>query len=81
MGNFFNEGGSIYFEEYEARELIHNGNQWHTSLQNWNKHECMIDTRDWSILQNSYFTSMQLCYVSFGCGNIWIVIAWQFDFY
>ena len=36
MANFFDEGESTYFGEYEARELIYNGAriQWHTSLQN-----------------------------------------------
>ncbi|KAA0050333.1 hypothetical protein E6C27_scaffold88G00590 [Cucumis melo var. makuwa] len=46
MTNFSGEGGSIYFGEYEARELIHNGAriQWHANLQNRNKHERMHGT-------------------------------------
>uniref|UniRef100_A0A9I9EIB0 Aminotransferase-like plant mobile domain-containing protein n=1 Tax=Cucumis melo TaxID=3656 RepID=A0A9I9EIB0_CUCME len=50
-------GGSIYFGEYEARELIHNGAriQWHANLQNRSKHERMVDTHDSSFLQMSYF--------------------------
>uniref|UniRef100_A0A9I9E0H5 Aminotransferase-like plant mobile domain-containing protein n=1 Tax=Cucumis melo TaxID=3656 RepID=A0A9I9E0H5_CUCME len=50
------EGGSIYFGEYEARELIHNGAriQWHANLQNRSKHERMVDTHDSSFLQMSY---------------------------
>ena len=48
MTYFSGEGGSIYFGEYEARELIHNGAriQWHASLQNRSKHERMVDTHD-----------------------------------
>ncbi|TYK00336.1 hypothetical protein E5676_scaffold1923G00140 [Cucumis melo var. makuwa] len=51
------EGGSIYFGEYEARELIHNGAriQWHANIQNRSKHERMVDTHDSSFLQMSYF--------------------------
>ncbi|TYK04206.1 hypothetical protein E5676_scaffold24967G00050 [Cucumis melo var. makuwa] len=57
MTNFSDEGGSIYFGEYEALELIHNGAriQWHANLPNRNKHECMVDTHDSSFLQTSYF--------------------------
>ncbi|KAA0046555.1 hypothetical protein E5676_scaffold403G00180 [Cucumis melo var. makuwa] len=57
MTNFSGEGGSIYFGEYEARELIHNGAriQWHANLQNRSKHERMVDTHDSSFLQTSYF--------------------------
>ncbi|KAA0060611.1 hypothetical protein E6C27_scaffold22G004890 [Cucumis melo var. makuwa] len=57
MTNFSGEGRSIYFGEYEARELIHNGAriQWHTNLQNRSKHERMVDTHDSSFLQMSYF--------------------------
>ena len=71
MTNFFGNGGSIYFGEYEARELIHNGAriQWHANLQNKNKHEHMVDTHDSSFLQTSYFVSMCSCYLSFRCGN------------
>ena len=52
MANFFDEGGSIYFGEYEAQELIHNDarTQWHANLQNQNKHERMSDTHDSSFL-------------------------------
>ena len=90
MANFSNEGESIYFGEYETRELIYNGAriQWHASLQNWNKHKRMIDTRDSSFLQTSYFASTRSCYVSSRCGNIWVVTSYrpyrfgiQFDFY
>ncbi|TYK16513.1 hypothetical protein E5676_scaffold21G003220 [Cucumis melo var. makuwa] len=57
MTKFSDEGGSIYFGEYEARELIHNGAriQWHANLQNRNKHERMVDTHDSSFLQTLYF--------------------------
>ncbi|KAA0047546.1 hypothetical protein E6C27_scaffold2963G00230 [Cucumis melo var. makuwa] len=57
MTNFSGEGGSIYFGEYEARELIHNCAriQWHANLQNRSKHEHMVDTHDSSFLQMSYF--------------------------
>ncbi|KAA0047860.1 hypothetical protein E6C27_scaffold133G001260 [Cucumis melo var. makuwa] len=52
MTNFSGEGRSIYFGEYEARELIHNGAriQWHANLQNMNKHKRMVDTHDSSFL-------------------------------
>uniref|UniRef100_A0A9I9EFM6 Aminotransferase-like plant mobile domain-containing protein n=2 Tax=Cucumis melo TaxID=3656 RepID=A0A9I9EFM6_CUCME len=90
MTNFFNEGKSIYFGEYEAQELIHNGAriQWHANLQNRNKHECMVDTHALSFLQTSYFVSMRSCYLSSRCGNTWIITSYslyrfgrQFDFY
>ncbi|TYK18070.1 hypothetical protein E5676_scaffold306G004010 [Cucumis melo var. makuwa] len=57
MTNFSGESGSIYFGEYEARELIHNGAriQWHANLQNRSKHERMVDTHDSSFLQMSYY--------------------------
>ncbi|KAA0034815.1 hypothetical protein E6C27_scaffold213G00490 [Cucumis melo var. makuwa] len=57
MTNFSGEGESIYFGEYEARELIHNGAriQWHANIQNRSKHERMVDTHDSSFLQMSYF--------------------------
>ena len=90
MTNFFDEGGSIYFGEYEARELIHNGAriQWHANLQNRNKQECMVDTHDSSFLYTSYFVSMCSCYLSSRCRNTWIITSYspyrfgrQFDFY
>ncbi|TYK19639.1 hypothetical protein E5676_scaffold242G00260 [Cucumis melo var. makuwa] len=57
MTNFSGKSGSIYFGEYKARELIHNGAriQWHANLQNRSKHERMVDTHDSSFLQMSYF--------------------------
>ncbi|TYK03059.1 hypothetical protein E5676_scaffold46G001590 [Cucumis melo var. makuwa] len=57
MTNIFSKGESIYFGEYEVRELIHNGAriQWHANLQNRNKHEHMVDTHDSSFLQTSYY--------------------------
>ncbi|XP_050941456.1 uncharacterized protein LOC127149659 [Cucumis melo] len=90
MTNFSGEGGSIYFGEYEARELIHNGAriQWHASLQNRSKHERMVDTHDSSFLQTSYFVSMRSCYLSSRCENTWIITSYspyrfgrQFGFY
>uniref|UniRef100_A0A9I9DX49 Aminotransferase-like plant mobile domain-containing protein n=1 Tax=Cucumis melo TaxID=3656 RepID=A0A9I9DX49_CUCME len=90
MTNFSDEGGSIYFGEYEALELIHNGAriQWHANLPNRNKHECMVDTHDSSFLQTSYFVSMRFCYLFPRCGNTWIITSyspyrfgWQFGFY
>uniref|UniRef100_A0A9I9EI20 Aminotransferase-like plant mobile domain-containing protein n=1 Tax=Cucumis melo TaxID=3656 RepID=A0A9I9EI20_CUCME len=90
MTNFSGEGGSIYFGEYEARELIHNGVriQWHANLHNRNKHERMVDTHDSSFLQMSYFVSMRSCYLSSRCENTWIITSYspyrfgrQFGFY
>nr|ADN34118.1 hypothetical protein [Cucumis melo subsp. melo] len=90
MTNFSGEGGSIYFGEYEARELIHNGAriQWHANLQNRSKHERMVDTHDSSFLQMSYFVSMRSCYLSSRCENTWIITSYspyrlgrQFGFY
>uniref|UniRef100_A0A9I9E238 Aminotransferase-like plant mobile domain-containing protein n=1 Tax=Cucumis melo TaxID=3656 RepID=A0A9I9E238_CUCME len=79
MTNFSDEGGSIYFGEYEARELIHNGTriQWHANLPNRNKHECMVDTHDSSFLQTSYFVSMRSCYLFSCCGNTWIITSYS----
>uniref|UniRef100_A0A9I9E2G3 Aminotransferase-like plant mobile domain-containing protein n=1 Tax=Cucumis melo TaxID=3656 RepID=A0A9I9E2G3_CUCME len=90
MTNFSGEGGSIYFGEYEARKLIHNGAriQWHANLQNISKHERMVDTHDSSFLQMSYFVSMRSCYLSSRCENTWIITSYspyrfgrQFGFY
>uniref|UniRef100_A0A9I9E1M3 Aminotransferase-like plant mobile domain-containing protein n=2 Tax=Cucumis melo TaxID=3656 RepID=A0A9I9E1M3_CUCME len=90
MTNFSGESGSIYFGEYEARELIHNGAriQWHANLQNRSKHERMVDTHDSSFLQMSYFVSMRSCYLSSCCENTWIITSYslyrfgrQFGFY
>ncbi|TYK18946.1 hypothetical protein E5676_scaffold418G00300 [Cucumis melo var. makuwa] len=90
MTNFSGEGGSIYFGEYEARELIYNGAgiQWQANLQNRSKHERMVDTHDSSFLQMSYFVSMRSCYLSSRCENTWIITSYspyrfgrQFGFY
>ncbi|KAA0054204.1 hypothetical protein E5676_scaffold45G001090 [Cucumis melo var. makuwa] len=90
MTNFSGEGGSIYFGEYEAHELIHNGAriQWHANLQNRSKHEHMVDTHDSSFMQMSYFISMRSCYLSSRCENTWIITSYnpyrfgrQFGFY
>ncbi|KAA0048379.1 hypothetical protein E6C27_scaffold264G00980 [Cucumis melo var. makuwa] len=79
MTNFSGEGGSIYFGEYEARKLIHNGAriQWHANLQNRSKHECMVDTHDSSFMQMSYFVSMRSCYLSSRYENTWIITSYS----